>query len=57
MWEPIVEYASIFAMRDIGLGKTFLVMHSSRWMDNTPFKEHYWCIPPSMDEEVQEHLK
>ena len=39
------------------LSKTSLVKHSIRLMDNAPFKEHYWQIPPSMYEEVREHLK
>ena len=34
-----------------------IVKHSIRLTDNTPFKEHYWWIPPSMYEEVREHLK
>ena len=51
-----MEYTSIFAMSDMDLGKTSLVKHSMRLMDNTPFKECYWCILPSMYEEVWEHL-
>ena len=38
-------------------GKTSLVKHSIRLTDNTPFKEHYWQIPPSMYEEVREDLQ
>ena len=53
----IVEYASTFAMWDVDLGKTSLVRHSIRLMDSTPFKEHYQHIPPSMYEDVVEHLK
>ena len=50
--EVIMEYASIFAMHDMDLGKTSLVKHSIGLMDNTPFKEHCQCIPLSMYEEV-----
>ena len=56
-WELTSEYTSIFAMSDMDLGKTSLVEHSIRLMDNIPFKEYYWWIPPSMYEEVWEHLK
>ena len=56
-WELITEYASIFAMIDMDLGKTSLVKHSIRLTDNTPFKEHYQQIPPSIYEKVWEHLK
>ena len=53
----MVEYASIFARSDMDLGKTSLVKHSTRLMDNTPFQECYWQMPPSMYKEVWEHLK
>ena len=39
------------------LGKTPLVKHSIRFMNNTPIKEHYQHIPLIMYEEVQEHLE
>ena len=55
--ELITEYASIFAMTDMDLGKTSLVKRSIRLTDNTPFKECYQQIPPSMYEEVRKHLK
>ena len=56
-WELITEYIGIFAMSDMDLGKTSLVKHFIRLTDNTPFKECYWWIPPSLYEEVREHLK
>ena len=52
-----MEYGHIFTMWDVDLSKTSLVKYSIRLMDNTPSKEHYWHIPLSMYEEVQEHLK
>ena len=55
--ELITEYASIFVMTDMDLGKTFLVKHSIRLTDRTPIKENYLCIPPSMYKKVWEHLK
>ena len=56
-WELITEYPSIFAISDMDFGKTSLLKHSIRLTDNTPFKDHYQWIPPSMYEEVWEHLK
>ena len=47
------RYTSIFTMGDMDLGKTSVVKHSIRLMDNTPFRVHY----QSMYEEVCEHLK
>ena len=44
-------------MNDMDLGKMFLLKHSIRHTYNTPFKECYWQIPPSMYEEVWEKLK
>ena len=55
--ELILEYAGIFAMSNIDLGKTSLVKHRIRVTDSTQFEEHYWWIPPSMYEKVREHLK
>ena len=40
-WELIVEYGSIFTIKDMDLGKTSLVKHSIRLVDNTPFKKCY----------------
>ena len=51
-WDLIVEYTCIFAMWDMDLDKTFLVMYNIRLTDNTQFKKCYWCIPSSMYEEV-----
>ena len=56
VWDLIWEYASIFAMHDVGLGKTSLVKHSIRLMDDMPFKEHYRHILPCMYQEVHDHL-
>ena len=44
----MTEYASIFAMSDMDLGKTNLVKHSIRLTDYTLFKELYQQIPPSI---------
>ena len=56
-WELVTEYASIFAMSNMDLGKSSLVKHSIRLTDNSPFKECYRQIPLSLYVEVREHLK
>ena len=38
--ELITEYAGIFVMSNMDLGKTSLVKYSIRLTDKTPFKEH-----------------
>ena len=43
-------------MSNIDLGKTSLVKHSIRLMDNTLFKECHWQIQQSIYEEVWKHL-
>ena len=65
-WEPeeqkeaknlILEYGSLFAHKDMDLGRTDRVKHSIKLDDYTPFKERYRCIPPHQYEEVKQHLK
>ena len=53
----IIEYGSLFALKDMDLGKTDKVKHSIKLTDYTPFKERYRCIPPQQYEEVKQHLK
>ena len=57
VWDFILEYASIFAMHNVDLCKTSLMKHSTRLMLETPFKECYRHIPPSMYHEVHDYLK
>ena len=51
------EHACIFSQNDLHLGKTSFVKHSIKLNDTTPFKEHYWCIPPGMYNEVKTHIQ
>ena len=53
----ILAYRSLFALKDMDLGKTDRVKHSIKLDDYTPFKERYRCIPPHQYEEVRQHLK
>ena len=50
-------YAHIFSMGDRDLGKTSVIKHIIKVTDPIPFKDRYMKIPPSMFEEVREHLK
>ena len=53
----MLEYGSLFALKDMDLGRTDKVKHSIKLDDYTPFKERYRQIPPHQYEEVKEHLK
>ena len=53
----ILECGSLFALKDIDLGKTDKVKHTIKLDDCTPFKERYRHIPPHQYEEVKQHLK
>ena len=55
--ELIQEYQDIFALRDTELGHTKLIKHEIKLLDNKPFKERYWRIPPQQFEEVHKHLE
>ena len=53
----ILEYGSLFALKDMDLGRTDKVKHSIKLDDYMPFKERYRHIPPHQYEEVKQHLK
>ena len=44
----LVKWEHLFAHSDLDLGKTALIKHKIQLTDQTPFKEHYRCIPPHM---------
>ena len=65
-WEPplqqaapdlIHEFACIFSLDDLDLGKTSIVKHSIKVNDPVPFKEQYRCIPPGMYDKVKAHIQ
>ena len=39
------------------MGKTVLIKHKIQLMDQIPFKEHYWCIPPHMYDDVRANIQ
>ena len=47
----------MFAHSDLDLGKTALIKHKIRLMEQTPFKERYRCIPPHMYDDVRAHIQ
>ena len=51
------EYAHIFALESLDMGHISLVKHKIKLNNYTPFKERYRCIPPSLFDEVKNHLK
>ena len=51
------EYAHIFALESLDMGHTSMVKHKIRLTNYTPFKERYCRIPPSLFNEVRNHLK
>ena len=55
--DVIIEYSSLFALKDMDLGKTDKVKHSIKLTDNPTFKERYRRIPPHQYEEAKQHLK
>ena len=53
----LMEYQHLFAMNLSELGKISLIQHDIKLDDSTPFKEHFWRIPPQQYEEVKKHLQ
>ena len=53
----LTEYHNLFALDDPELGKTSLVKHSIKLLNEIPFEETYQRILPHQYEEVKRHLK
>ena len=53
----LTEYHDIFSLEPGELGCTGLVKQEIRVVDDEPFKERFWRIPPPMMEEVRTHMK
>ena len=53
----IQKYNDIFSKSDTDIGYTSLVKHRIDLTDDTPFKQRHRRIPPSMLEEVRNHLQ
>ena len=55
--ELLLKWEHLFAHSDLDLGKTALTKHKIQLTDQTPFKEHYRCIPPHMYHDVRAHTQ
>ena len=55
--ELLLKWEHLFAYSNLDLGKTALIKHKIRLMEQTPFKERYRCIPPHMYEDVRAHIQ
>ena len=55
--ELLLKWEHLFAHSDLDLGKTALIKHKIQLTDQTPFKEHYRCIPPHMYNDVRAHIQ
>ena len=53
----LAEYHYILSLEPEELGCTDLVKHEIRVIDDKPFKERFWRIPPPMVDEVNAHMK
>ena len=53
----LTKWKSVFSTGPTDLGYTTLVEHEIKLTDDIPFKQPFRRIPPSLYEEVREHLK
>ena len=53
----LAEYYDIFSLEPRELGCTDLAKHEIRVVDDEPFKEQFWRIPPPMVDEVWAYMK
>lgn len=53
----LLKFKDVFAQGDTDIGHYQGVQHRIELNDETPFKQRFRRIPPSMYEEVREHLK
>ena len=51
----LAEYYNVFSLDPTELGCTHSTEHMIKVMDDTPFKEQFWQIPPPLVKEVQNH--
>ena len=55
--ELLLKWEHLFVHSDLDLGKTTLIKHKMRLMEQTPFKERYRCIPPHMYDDMGAHIQ
>ena len=54
--ELLLKWEHLFVSSDLDLGKAALIKHKIEVTDWMPFKQHYWCIPPHMYDDVRAHI-
>ena len=55
--ELLLKWEHLFVHSDLDLGKTALIKHKIQLTDQIPFKEHYWCIPHRMYNNMRAHIQ
>ena len=55
--ELLLKWEHLFVHSDLDMGKTALIKHKIQLTDQTPFKEHFRCIPPHMYDDVRAHIQ
>ena len=55
--ELLLKWEHLFVHSDLDLGKTALIKHKIRLIEQTPFKEQYRQIPPHMYDNVRAHMQ
>ena len=55
--ELLLKWEHLFSHSNLDLGKTALTKHKITLTNQTPFKEHYRCIPPHMYDDVRAHIQ
>ena len=53
----LVRYRDVFSEGPFDIGHTHVAKHSIKLTDETPFKQRHHYIPPSMYQEVRDHLQ
>ena len=53
----LCDYSDIFSKNDLDIGFTSIIKHKINLTDERPFKQRYRKIPPSIYEEVRNHLQ
>ena len=53
----LLNWRDIFSQHDLDLGHVKLAKHRIDLIDETPFKQRYRRIPPTMYDEVKNHLQ
>ena len=53
----LLEFHHIFSLEPNEIGCTDAMEHVIELMKDEPFKERFWCIAPSLVDEVRQHIQ